>query len=469
MNRSVRSPWTRWVLGVQLRSLLVPRLVLAEEFNPGKPWRAQEVLGLSWLRLGLEHRTRFEHVKNDFRATNPGNAMGVSMRTLLSAEARFLPAFFGAELQDARAWTAEGTPLNNTIVNPLDLLRLYAGLRGKDLLAQGDSASLTAGRTTIDIGNRRLVARNDFRNTINAFTGLDLQWISPHRDVVRTFLVTPVIRRPTDQVALAKNRVEVDRENTRALLWGAFFSSRPLAANVTVESYLLGLHEEDSDLAPSSDRRLFTPSLRAFRPSSPGSVDFQFEVMGQFGTSRASAAPTDVKDLNHLAMSFHASGGYHFDASWAPRLVLQYDFASGDRDPGDKTNSRFDPLFGARRFEWGPTGLYGPFARSNIRSPGVRLEVQPHPTVDAFTAYRLNWLASPRDAWTSAGLRDPSGASGSFLGQQVEVRIRWQVFPRNLALDAGGALLLPGEFPKTAPKGDDQPSRYLYAQLTGTI
>lgn len=440
----------------------------AERPEPNGPWRAHAALGLAWLRFQLDHQTRFEHLENDFRAANPGNATGVSMRTLLSAELRFLPVVFGAELQDSRAWATDGTPLNTTIINPLELLQVCAGLRAENLVVPGDAASLTVGRITMDLGSRRLVARNQFRNTINAFTGLDLQWTSPRRDLVRTFVVMPVIRLPAENAALAGNRVEIDRENTDAVLWGAFVQSRPLAAEVVVEGYVLGLHEADSDIALSSNRQLFTPGVRAFRAPTPGSFDFQIEVIGQFGSSRASTAPTDVTDLNHLAMSLHASGGYRFAASWAPRLVLQYDFASGDGDPGDGTNGRFDPLFGARRFDFGPTGLYGAFARSNMSSPGLRFEVQPHRTFDAFTAYRLFWLASSRDTWIPAGLRDARGAAGSFVGHQLEARVRWHVFPGNLSLDVGGALLVPGEFAKTAPGGDGRPSFYVYTQLIGT-
>jgi hypothetical protein len=391
------------------------------------------------------------------------------MRTLLSAELRFLPLVVGVELEDSRIWASGTTPLNTTLVDPLELLQGYVGLRGENVLARGDAASLTAGRMTLDLGSRRLVARNEFRNTINAFTGLDLQWTSPARDVLRAFAVMPIVRLPSDPKGLSDHRIELDRENVDALFWAAFFQSRPLAAQVTVEAYVLGLHERDSSIAPSSNRRLSTPGVRVLRPPTPGELDFQLEVMGQFGRSRASAAATDTTDLDHLAFSLHASSGFRFDVPWGPRLVLQYDHATGDSSPGNGANNRFDPLFGARRFEFGPTGLYGAIARSNVSSPGVRFEVQPYRTVDAFAAYRLVWLASARDAWTTAALRDPTGEAGSFVGQQVEARVRWNVLPRNLSFDLGGAVFVRGEFAKHAPNGKEAPPVYVYSQVTGTI
>jgi len=446
-----------------------PRPAPATSASEDRPWRAHEALGLPWLRFGLEHRSRFEHLENDFRTANPGNATGLFMRTLLSAELRLLPFVVGAELEDSRAWASDTTPFNTTLVNPLELLQGYAGLRGESVFAQGDAASLTAGRMTIDLGSRRLVARNEFRNTINAFTGLDLQWTSPAREFVRAFAVMPVVRLPSDPEELRDNSIEFDRENTDALFWAAFFQSRPLAAQITVEAYVLGLHERDSSIAPSSNRQLYTPGVRALRLLTPGEFDFQLEVMGQFGRSRASAAATDTADLDHLAFSLHASSGLRFDVPWAPRLVLQYDYASGDNSPDDGANNRFDPLFGARRFEFGGTGLYGAIARSNVSSPGVRFEVQPHRTVDAFAAYRLVWLASARDAWTPAAVRDPTGDSGRFVGQQVEARVRWHVLPRNLSFDVGGALLVRGAFATDAPGAKDATPIYVYTQLTGTI
>ncbi len=434
-----------------------------------QPWRAHAAIELPELRFGLEHRIRFEHLENDFRTANLGNASGFSTRILLSPEFRFRPVVVGAEFQDSRLLASHTTPLNTTLVNPLELLQGYVGLRGKDVLVGGDTSSLTAGRMTIDVGSRRLVARNEFRNTINAFTGLELTWESPARDLVRAMAVMPVLRLPSDFQALRGNRVEVDRENTDALFWAAFFKSRPLAAQVTVETYVFGLHERDGRVSPGSNRQLFTPGVRLMRPPARGAVDFQLEVMTQFGRSRASIAAEDTTDLEHRAFSLHASSGYHFDVPWMPRLVLQYDYASGDGSPTDEVNHRFDPLFGARRFEFGPTGLYGAIARSNLNSPGVRLEVQPHRAVDAFAAYRLVWLASARDVWPTAGLRDVSGSTGRFVGQQAEARVRCQVLPGNLSFDLGSAVLVRGAFAENAPGGSSPSSVYVYTQVTGTI
>jgi hypothetical protein len=67
------------------------------------------------------------------------------------------------------------------------------------------------------------------------------------------------------------------------------------------------------------------------------------------------------------------------------------------------------------------------------------------------TTYRPFWLASDTDAWTTSGLRDPTGNSGSFIGHQLEVRLRWDVLPGNTRFELGGAYLFAGEFIKNAP------------------
>lgn len=433
-------------------------VLLASSVRAQEPFRLAEHLP-PWLRLSLEVRARYELLGNDFRANAPATEHAFALRTSLPVEVRLEPLVVGVELLDARLSATDGTPLNTTLSNPLDVLQAWVALRG-------DALTVTVGRMTLDVGSRRLVARNDFRNTINAFTGLDARW-SRGGHQARAFAVLPVQRRPSGAAELAKNALEFDLENSNALLWGLWAQSAPLGGRVQLEGSVLGLHEGDGP-ASTANRQLVTSSVRALRAPKVGEADFQVEAMLQAGTSRASAADTDVKDLVHAAGALHATVGYQFALPTKPRVAVLYDFASGDADPTDGRNDRFDPLFGARRFDFGPTGLFGALARSNLSSPGLRLEVTPHERVDGFVAVRPVWLASARDAWTTASLRDASGASGSFVGDQLEARVRWQVLPRNLSLDVGGAVLLRGEFARKVA-ARDEPAAYLYGQLTGAL
>jgi hypothetical protein len=276
----------------------------------------------------------------------------------------------------------------------------------------------------------------------------------------------PVRRSPSSLRSVEENGYSFDRENTDQLLWGVS-GGVPVLENSSLELYALGLHERDGDV-PSRNRRLMTTGGRWYRSPAPASGDFEVEGALQFGRSRASAAADDVDDLRHRAFFIHTEVGRSIPSSLSARVALQHDYVSGDLSPEGKRNNRFDTLFGARRFEWGPTGIYGPFARANLNSPGIRVNIKPTAALSSFLAYRLYWLASRRDAWTTSGLRDPSGTSGSFLGQQLDWRLRWEVLPKNLRLELGAAYLARGGFSR-ATSGSESPVVFGYAALEATL
>ena len=92
--------------------------------------------------------------------------------------------------------------------------------------------------------------------------------------------------------------------------------------------------------------------------------------------------------------------------------------------------------------------------------------LKPGSSVTSFIVYRAFWLASKRDAWTASGVRDVSGASGSFIGQQVELCIRWEVVPKRIRLEGGVAHLFDGGFMRDAPNSNRQgDATYLYSQI----
>ena len=55
------------------------------------------------------------------------------------------------------------------------------------------------------------------------------------------------------------------------------------------------------------------------------------------------------------------------------------------------------------------------------------------------------------------------------MGQQVEVRVRWQVLPRNIWLEAGTAVLARGQFATEAPGAKQTTPVFVYAQLSLAI
>jgi Alginate export len=457
----------RQTLGVALlsTSLLAPTPSHAAEDGP---WRAHEALGApDWLRFGLAHRQRYSYLADGFHSARPGDGGIVNLRSHATLELR--PQWFrlGLELLDSRAYVHKTATAPNTgIVNGLALLRAHAGAE----VALGDELVLraSAGRMTIDVGSRRLVARNGFRNTINNFTGVDLA-LEDGAHQLRVFATLPVRRLPDVAEDVADNRIVFDRESFDVVFAGQF-GSLPLGESLSLEGYLLELVERDGEERATRNRRLLTPGARILRKPSVGSWDLELESALQVGKSRASGADDDTEDLSHLALFQHASFGYTLDVWARPRLVAQYDFASGDGDPRDDSNNRFDTLFGGRRFELGPTGVYGALARSNLRSPGGRIEIAPHETVTSFVGWRAAWLASARDSWTTASRRDGDGASGTFIGHQLEVRFRYTPWRGNLRLEAGAAHLFPGHFVRNVSAPDAAPATTMvYSQISGSI
>ena len=163
----------------------------------------------------------------------------------------------------------------------------------------------------------------------------------------------------------------------------------------------------------------------------------------------------------------HGDVGYTFGGAWKPHLSVEYDQASGDSPGGDY--GRFDTLFGMRRADLAPAGLYNAIGRSNIISPGVRFEVTPSQHTDAFFTLRPLWLAERTDSFSSTGVRDPSGRSGSSAGTQLDTRLRHQL-SRQLRLELDAVLLRKGRFLRDAPNAPPgQWTRYLAFNATASF
>lgn len=423
-----------------------------------------------WLSLAVQHRTRYETLNHQFRSGTTGSDQVLSLRTLAQATIHLHTDYkIQLELQDSRAELADsGTAISTGLVNTAELLEANLQWLAKGLFQKESRSLLRGGRLTMDFGKRRLVSRNRFRNVLNAFTGVDWIWKAKSGETIRTFFTLPVNRQPATQAELLDNDASFDEETLDRIFWGVSVATPNLPWSGQAEFYLFGLHENDGPDFLTRNRQLYTPGFRFYLPANKGQIDFEWETILQFGTSHATTAATDTRDLDHFAHFHHIEVGYTFDAPWSPRLILAYDYASGDGDPNDGAQGRFDPLFGATVFDFSPTGIHRPFVRSNITGPGVIFSIHPHKRVSTYIHYRAFWLASDTDVWAgNSGLRDPSGGSGSFLGQQWFVRAKWRVLA-NVQLEGGIAYRIDGDFQDTAP-GSPREGNTLYSYIQTTL
>ena len=105
-------------------------------------------------------------------------------------------------------------------------------------------------------------------------------------------------------------------------------------------------------------------------------------------------------------------------------------------------------MFGA------PFGLYGFirfFTAENTVNPALSLSFKPADEVKVELYLRSYSLASDTDAWVRGGAavpggrRDPLGNSSRHIGEEIDLRVRWQETDQFI-FNTGWAYFMPGEF-----------------------
>ena len=422
----------------------------------------------SWLYVSGSQRIRYESLNNQFRSQGQGSDQQVALRSLLAIGIKSSDFNLVIEAGDSRAFLDDnGSPLSTSMVNPVELIQTYLMWEHQNLFEKGGQSSLRVGRLTLDVGNRRLVARSKFRNTMNTFSGTEWKYETKQGNELQMFYTLPVNRAPDDASDLKNNHIEYDRPSGRAHFWGVSYTDKSLIQSHELTVFSLGLHENDSKKTATSNRDLITTGIVVKKPRKVGHFDYLVESVYQFGESRKSKKATDKVDLEHFAHFHRAEIGFSVPVSYTPRVALEYDYASGDSNGNDGRNERFDSLFGARRFDYGPTGIYGPFKRSNLNSIGLRITARPSRFTEFMSSYRGFWRASKSDAWVASGISDVTNVAPRFLGQQLEVRMRWKILPHTLHLELGSAYLRTGKFSRIIePKTSDKNIYYGYAQVS---
>jgi len=380
-----------------------PQAAVESAKSPLQQWLATP----AWLDVGAEYRLRYETEDHRYRVGELGGDQQLAHRTRLRLGVNRVlgPLGFLVEFEDSAVSLADsGSTVTPIHVRRLGVLQAHVKLVSDSLLSSGLRSEILFGRLTMDLGKRRLMARNVYRNTTNRFDGLRWTLAAPKKWSLQTFVLQPVNYAAPD----------FNRGRRQGYLAGAYFQDqrRP---GLRRELYYFHLWESQK-AAGARRRNLATLGGRVHFHPEAGWV-YEAESAWQFGKARGQ---------DHFAHLQVAEFGRRWRSRWQPLLLFQYLYASGDRDPYDAHDGKFDTLFGARRFEIGPTGILGIFSRSNLKTPGTRLVVKPLQSVELSFIPRAYWLAASRDEWRGTGRRDRSGASGAHIAQSWEWIAKWR-------------------------------------------
>ncbi|MEP7118198.1 MAG: alginate export family protein [Acidobacteriota bacterium] len=400
-----------------------------------------------WLQVHVEQRTRYETVDARYRPTEVGGDQQLDFRERLQVRASTSRAWLFGEVQDTRASLVDSaSTVGASAVTKTKVVQLHAGYAWRDLGAHKTTLQIEAGRISRDLGSRRLLSRNLYSNSTNAYDG------AIARAAGKTWSLTALAIRP---LFYTYPKVARDPRYDKLVMSGLYFTStRKRAANADL--YAL-IWNDGSGVATATRRKLNTFGGRLFGQFGPERrAEYETELTWQGG----SVGPRD-----HRAWMQHGQVGYNFPkARWKPRVLAVWDYASGDADPTDDTNGTFDSLYGDRRFEFGPLGLYGLIARANLVSPGAWVIVKPTAPLETWLQVRGLWLAQARDRWRAVGIGDATGQAGRHVGTQVEWRARYRFTP-HFDFDGGVTLFDESHFVEVLRPSPHGHAVYMYAGI----
>jgi len=417
-----------------------------------------------WLDLGVEVRARYEYINNDFRKKTDTIDEPFSLRSRVygAIKNKFDPLRATFEFQDSRRYNSQ-YPDSNLEVNKTEFIQAYGELYFQDALGTDDLGtdrplSIRYGRHAFELTDKRLIARNEFRNTTNSFQGLRALLGSQNSDWQADFFAFNPIIRFTDNK---------DKANEAQWFYGAKFDIRKWSKVATLQPYYYLLQQNGSKAkyatsgapvtaADKKSREIQTAGLRAYGLVSNTGLDWDLNYIKQWG---------DDGGQDHDAYGYNMEAGYTLGHAWKPRVMANLGYASGDKNPNDNTNQRFERLFGFAR-PWSHSNY---IQMENIRAVKVRGALNPTDTFKVDFGYSWYDLASATDRWAATKLRDETGKSGKKIGQEFDIYAQFQV-NKHLGMVVGYSYFMAGDFTKSTSQkvqlGRDDDTHYVWIDAT---
>jgi hypothetical protein len=385
------------------------------------------------IRLRPEYRDNADLSRaKDDRDTLTGERARVGVRV----ETQRLKAV--VEVQDARQWGTEVSPLSNE--GNIDLHQ--ANVTIPDLGWSG--LALTLGRQELAYGDERLLGALDWATTARSFDGgvARYAWKTGSVDAL---------------AALVNDRRTAQRGTGDIVLTGAYGRVLRGRSGGDLDLYVLNLGDRariaGETPAPVDTTRITTVGARARygrRVGVQASAEAAFQV-GHRGPDR------------HEAHALDASVGYALDSRWRPQVLFTWDAATADGDPRDGRSREFHNLFPTNHLFYGYADLLG---WRNMRAVRGTLRLSPREGHSLSLDVHRFRLAESRGPWKDAAGallgQDATGAAGRDIGDEIDVAYRLPV-RRDLGVLLGYSVFVPGRFAERVRGGDAQ--TFSYAQV----
>ena len=169
----------------------------------------------------------------------------------------------------------------------------------------------------------------------------------------------------------------------------------------------------------------------------PANFDYSTEFLHQMGTLGSTSISASAMHL----MARHSFA----NRKWKPRWLAEFNYASGDKTPGDGRSGTFDQIYPTPHEK---TGLADQIGWQNIRHVATGLEVNPWRKLILRTTAHDWHLAQARDGIYLVNgtlvFRDPTGRTGKHIGEEVDATATYTVGPHIVGVGVGH--LFPGEF-----------------------
>lgn len=344
----------------------------------------------------------------------------------------------------------------------MDLYQAYVKLGGAPYFP----LSLKVGRQELAFGDELLVGKSDFSNIPRSFDAVR------GRYEIENFRVDAFVSRRVIARANAFNR-----SNDREIFSGvySYLTNVVPQHNLQLYTFARNVESKPSDITVPlnsipSPRDIYTVGGRveSYTNTLPG-WDYNVEGAYQFGRYKSTlVSPSERQD----AFATHLAAGYTWvDAMLQPRVGFEYNFASGDNNPNDRTHGTFDQLFPSNHR---PFGLMDLVSWQNIHDVSFTTLIHPVRNLSITNEVHGFWLADTHDffyntsdvARTTGGYGIKPGA-GQFVGTEYDFLASY-TFLNTANVQLGYGHFFVGDYIKNSlvPVGGAKDANWIYAQLT---